>query len=197
MKLLIVLVPMLWASVTCAATLRVVAHPSALALGATVEVEIDVRDVTPAAAPAVGVYDLRLNFDASVLEFASVNWGSGLDVLGLGSLQTVTNSPGMVGLFELSFDTIDDLNSLQPAQFRLATVFLTGTSMGSSPLSLTITSLGDAEGNPLGATIENSAVSVGQVPEPGTFVVSVPLAVAFGFALLRRRRTSSPRKLLG
>ena len=48
---------------------------------------------------------LLVAYDPAILSFVNVNWGSGLDVFGLGSLRTVNASPGLVNLFDLSLDT--------------------------------------------------------------------------------------------
>ena len=64
-------------------------------------------------APSLGTFDLDLSFNNSILSLDSVAFGDQLDILGLGSLQIATPGTGIVNLYELSFDSVDDLNNLQ------------------------------------------------------------------------------------
>jgi len=103
--------------------------------------------------------------------------GDQLDLFGLGSLSITDDStPGLVNVFELSFDLPDDLNNLQADTFTLATLNFTGLAGGTSTLSLTVNSLGDADGNSLTTTLTNDSVQVTApatpVPEPSSILLT-------------------------
>src|SRR5262245_42015934 len=60
---------------------------------------------------AIGAYDFDLTFDPALLAFSNFSVGTGLDVLGLGSISAFDDAtPGRVNVFELSLDTEADLN---------------------------------------------------------------------------------------
>src|SRR5579862_6398887 len=54
---------------------------------------------------ALGTYDLNIAFDPTILNFNNAVFGTGLDVLGLGDIQSITPGVGTVELFELSLDS--------------------------------------------------------------------------------------------
>jgi hypothetical protein len=101
---------------------------------------------------------------------------------------TSASVPGLANVFELSFDSVADLNQLQPGMFSLFTLFFHADALGTSALTLGINALGDANGNALSANLVNGSVDVTQVtpvplPAAGWLLVS-GLAAAAG---LRRR----------
>lgn len=167
-------------------------------VGDAFTVEVEVSDL--GAGAAVGVYDLDVSFDESLVTLNGVVFGAGLDVLGLGSIQFDTPGVGKVNLFELSLDLADDLLALQPDSFVLATMTFTAASGGSGAFGLSVNAIGDASGDPLVASVQEASVSIVQgssVPEPGS-VALVLSAVAIAFLATpgtkrtegRRRRTS-------
>lgn len=142
-------------------------------LGSIFTIDVGVSSLGSAIAPSVGVFDFDLGFDSNRLMFQSASFGSGLDVLGLGSIQSATQHAGSVNLFELSLDSIDDLNSLQPGAFVLAKVTFLAVALGDASLTLTINALGDAAGDSLTVTLGDSAkvTVLGAVPEPATYAL--------------------------
>jgi hypothetical protein len=142
-------------------------------------------------APSMGTFDLNVGFDPNVLKFDAFTFGDPvlgdqLDLFGLGSITSVTPSSGTVNLFELSLDSVSDLNSLQAANFLLGTLTFDTIRTGESPLVLTVNALGDADGNSLSASATNGSVNV--VPEPKTVWL---LMTAFAlYASLTRRRSA-------
>lgn len=159
-----------------AAVLSVLPSSQTVNSGDTLSVDLRMSDLGDGTSPSIGVFDIDLLFDPLLLSFGSATYGTGLDVLGLGSLQIATLGVGSVNLFELSFDTIDDLNTLQPAAFTLATLTFTALADGTSVLTLFVNALGDAEGSSLPATLQNGSVTVGSppptpVPEPESYAL--------------------------
>lgn len=140
-------------------------------LSSTITLDLNISDLGSGSAPSVGVYDLTVTFNPAILSFSSVLWGTGLDVLSLGSLQSLTAGTGTVNVFELSLDLASDLNSLQPDSFRLFTLSFSTLSFGTTSIAIILNSLGDADGANLPVTLTNGFVTVGpesSVPEPGS-----------------------------
>jgi hypothetical protein len=160
---------------TCqAATISVLPASQTVSVGSAAIVDLAASGFTSGTAPSIGTYDVNVGFDPSLLAFVSATFGTGLDVLGLGSIQTVTPGFGTVNLFELSFDTPADLNALQPNTFRLATLVFNAVAPGTSPLMLTANALGDATGAGLPASVSNGSVVIGAptaVPEPAAWLL--------------------------
>lgn len=101
--------------------------------------------------------------------------GDQLDIALLGSFTITTPyAADRVNLFQLSFDTIDDLDNFQPDTFTLATLSFKALMAGNSPFSLTLNSASDASGNELvldtqGGNVE--VVGVAAVPLPSAWLL--------------------------
>jgi hypothetical protein len=147
-------------------------------LGTSFTVAITISGLNDFTAPSLGVFDVDVNFDPSILSFGSVSYGDPilgdqLDLFGLGSLTATTLGTGFVNLFELSLDSIDDLNGSQAGDFTLATLGFDALAVGVSPLRFTVNALGDAEGNTLSADAGTGVANVVQpVPEPALFLLT-------------------------
>jgi hypothetical protein len=166
---------------------------SAITLGVTplsqsassIGVGITISGLGAGEAPSLGSYDLDLNFDDSHLEYVGTRFGDPvlgdeLDVLDFGANVTSVGSSGsgVLNLFELSFDSPEDLNTLQADNFILAVVTFNFLQAGSSPLSLVVNALGDADGNALTASV--SSATVAPVPLPSAFwLMATGLAAVF------------------
>lgn len=145
-------------------------------LGNSIGVILDISGLGDGSAPSLGVFDLNLNFDPAILTFNNVTFGDPvlgdqLDLFGLGSLITFDDTtPGMVNLYELSFDLPSDLDALQIGNFTLASLTFDSLTTGTSSLNMSINSLGDALGDPIVLdTLNNGSVTVtAPVPEPST-----------------------------
>lgn len=157
---------------------------STASIGSAVSIDIKVADL--ASDVSVGVFDIEVVFDPAVLSFSSGILGSQLDLLGLGSVQSITPvGSGRVGVFELSLDSVDDLNSLQLPAFRLVTLTFDAIAAGSSALTLSVNAIGDASGNPIAAEVLGASVLVaGVVPEPSTYAL---MLAGLGFGVAARR----------
>ena len=164
---------------TNAITIDLVANNSAINPGDNVEVQVRISGLNDMSAPALGVYDVDFNYDASLFSVSSINWGDSvkgnqLDLLGFGSAQDISSGFDWLRVFELSFDDVLDLESLQAGEFTLFSVLLNAIAIGSGDFSLATHSLGDAYGNDLVIDhINNTQVSVGSVsvPEPSSILL--------------------------
>lgn len=157
--------------------INVVPALPSIELGSSVSVAVTVSDLGDSIPPSLSTFDIDLNYNEALLSFTGAVFGDPvlgdqLDLFGLGSLTTSTVGLSLVNLFELSYDSIDDLNNFQAGSFTLFTLSFNAIAAGISSLDLTINSLGDATGEPLLAVdINNGALTVkestnGTVAEP-------------------------------
>lgn len=178
-----------------AATISVVPSSQSVPLGHQLTVTLQASGLGGNTAPSLAAYDIDLTFDGTLLAFADVTWGAGLDVLALGSVQVLTLGVDSVNLFELSLDGASDIKTLQPDAFVLATLMFDTLAPGTSPFALSILALADADGATLTAEVAFGSgtvtPAVSTVPEPS----SLMLVVGGGgvLAVVRRRaRAVSP-----
>ncbi len=126
---------------------------------------------------ALGTYDLNVAFDPALLSYSSTSFGSQLDVLGFGDIQSATSGNGTIEVFELSLDAPGDLLALQASSFTLATLNFSAMANGTSPLTVSLNAVGNQSGNSVSATLMNGSVTIGSsspvnpspVPEPSSF----------------------------
>ncbi len=150
-----------------AAIINVAPNVPTIDQGNAVTVDITVSGLGDGTAPSLGVFDLDLFFDNSILGFNSVTFGSQLDLFGFGSLQLDDSSiAGTVNLFELSFDLPGDLDTLQAPDFVLASLVFDTLAAGTTDLLVAVNSLGDSLGDPLSSSINNSSLEVTSVTVP-------------------------------
>lgn len=176
----VLVAPVVFMSVapTSATTINFAPLTQDVNLGTPFTVAITISGLNDFIAPSLGVFDVDVNFDPSILSFGSVSYGDPilgdqLDLSGLGSVTATTLGTGFVNLFELSLDSIGDLNGSQAGDFTLATLSFDTLAVGASPLSFTVKALGDAEGNSLSADAGTGVANVVQpVPEPALFLLT-------------------------
>lgn len=176
------------ATTQAAVTLSFSPSSQVVAVGDIALVDLLITGLGSGEAPSLGGYDLDVGFDPALLAFDHATFGDQLDLLGLGDIRDVTPGVGRVNLFQMSLDSIDDLNTLQADSFVMATMGFTVLGAGLSPLTLIVNpgGLADAFGDPL--DVELVPGSVGMVPEPAN---SVLMALGIGLLALtvaRRRR---------
>lgn len=173
-----------------AASLQMQPSLETIAIGESVGVHITIADMFDLAAPSLGSYDLDVNFDAGVLSYSSITWGTQLDLLGLGSLQAIDTAQaasGLLNLYEVSYDDVADLDSLQLNDFTLFTLTFTAINPGTSALTLNVNDLGDSLGIGIApSSVGGASVTVSEVPLPAT----LPLFAAGLLTLMRRRRSA-------
>ncbi len=161
-----------------AITIDLVPEQQEVDVNSSASVEIKISGLVDGAAPSLGVFDLNIMYDTAMLSFSGlsgVNFGDQLDLSGFGSIQAIDNSsPGLINLYELSFDFLDDLNNLQLPSFTLATLTFDTIAEGISALDVAVNSLGDANGDPLTADtngVEINAIRNTSIPEPATLLL--------------------------
>ncbi len=172
-------------------TISVVPQSPVVSPGSSFTVDVVAQGLTDGTAPSLGAWDLNVSFDAGILSVANVTFGTGLDLAGLGlNFQGFDDStPGLVNAFDVSLDSIGDLNSLQPGAFTLFTVTFNAASSGASILGLSANALSSAEGDALTASsLNGSSVSVAApVPLPAAAWLLIS-GLAWAGAFTRRSR---------
>ena len=162
--------------------------------GQTADVAITISGLGNAATLSLSTFDLDVSFDPSILGFNTVVYGDTvlgdqLDLFGVGfPIIATTPGVGTVNLFELSFNTVAELDGSQAGSFTLATVTFDPLAGGTSPLALTVNALGDAAGGALiVASVAGADVTV--VPEPTSLLLlGSGLAAVPAWRLWTRRR---------
>lgn len=135
---------------------------------------ITVAGLGTAQAPSIGAYDVSVNFDAQHLAWSGTDFGDPvlgdqLDMAGLGLNEKFSSlsAAGELNIFEVSFDSVSDLNDRQPDSFLLAVVNFDFLTNGASRLDMAVNSLADAEGLELLASSSTMAVSNVPLPAAG------------------------------
>ncbi|MFK8015899.1 MAG: cohesin domain-containing protein [Gammaproteobacteria bacterium] len=158
--------------------------------GDIVSLDLIVGDLSDGGAPSIGAFDIDIGFDDSALDFAGVTYGSMLGDMLTESITDTASSNGLVGLLEVSFLSIADLDALQGESFVLATLdfLVEDLAVGASTLvSFGDTLLADAFGLALGVDMMMNAVI--QNPNPQTVPEPPVLALcAMGVVLMRLAR---------
>jgi hypothetical protein len=162
-------------------------------VGNTADVDLVISGLGSGTAPSLGVFDLDISYDPTILAFDSVTFGDPilgdqLDIwlLGGNPMGASVPSPGFLNIFEVSLDFPWDLDDWQAEDFTLATLTFDTLSLGTSPLNISIDTLGDAWGDPLAADVQNGSIS--PVPEPATLLLFGSGLAGLGF--LRKKKTS-------
>lgn len=177
-----------------AAQLSVAPGSQDILIGSSVDAQLVISDFRAGGAPALGAFDIDFAFDPFVLSFTGFTFGDSLlgnqlDLFGLGSITSTTPGTASVNLFQLSLDSIGDLDSLQASSFALGTIRFNTVGIGSSSLTINPISLSDSAGTSLTATTLSGTVSVHAVPEPDSAALLIA-GIAVMAAITKRRRPS-------
>lgn len=155
--------------------------------GNNVNVQIGVSGLGGNLAPSLGAYDLDLSFDPSHLAFTGAVFGDALlgnqlDLFNFGGNLSGADltDPGTLNFYEVSFDSVTDLNDLQAESFTLATLSFDVLDFGTSDLTLSVNAFGDAEGNDLPVTTLSTSVTT--VPLPSAIFLMASGLMGLGFA---------------
>lgn len=160
--------------------------------GSSTKVALTIAGLGSGTSPSLSTYDLNIAYDPSVITLTGVTFGDPvlsdqLDLFSLGSITSSSDSPpGTLNVFELSLDSPSGIDARQANAFTLATLSFNALAGGTSPLTLTINALGDANGDPLVTDIASGSITVNAVPLPpalGLFVLG--LAGLLGRAVVR------------
>jgi hypothetical protein len=89
---------------------------------------------------------------------------SRLNLEGFGTISSTTPGTGTTELFELSLDSASALTSSQASSFTLATLMFNAVATGTSALTLSVNALGDQNGNPISASLQNGSVTISSAP---------------------------------
>lgn len=141
----------------------------------------------------VGAYDITVGYDATLLDLAGVDFGTGLGGL-LDSFQDSISSAASVAVAETSF--LFDLSGAQSGidDFVLFTLVFDTLSLGTSALTLSNVIVGDNFGAALSFQTNNGALTVLEpvVPTPVPAPDMLFLLLAGCAALLRTRPKNLP-----
>ena len=193
---LILLFCALHASVASAVLVEVNADTATMDVGEIVTLDVSISDLGTGVAPSLAVFDIELMFDSSLFSVASpVTYGDQLSLLGFPSFQDDFVFANDVSVFELSFNSEDELNFFQADSFLLFSVQFEATNAGVGVFDLAINDLGDAGG--IGFPADQGSPATVSVRSPNPNVVPLPAAVwLFATALAsligfgRRRKTA-------
>lgn len=165
---------------------------------ATLFVDINISGLQSGGLDSLGAFDLNVNFDSSIFEYKSVQWGSGLGDVALGdaiTFDTVTpvlNPIWAVNLTEVSFLPITLLQPLQSGYFTLATLEFYAPNAAVYPYQTFFSApanqiiLADANGDQIAypGFTQFTTILLRDVPEPACvylFVIGL-----LGFVIFRR-----------
>lgn len=116
-------------------------------IGDIVEVDLYIYGLGHQEAPSIGAFSLDILWDPRKLRLSSVILGDQLDLLGTGSWTSIIpKGLGSVGIYEVSFGSIDCINANQLDEFSLATLTFDAILIGSSLLGTTSEVFGLADG---------------------------------------------------
>ena len=100
---------------------------------------------------------------------------------------------GTVNIFELSLDSASNLLKLQPTAFTLATLTFHTIGIGTSPVTISVHTIGDQNGSSLPVSLQNGSINVtsntAPTPEPGMLgIMAFCITALVGFNRKQFRR---------
>ncbi|MGA3008171.1 MAG: cohesin domain-containing protein [Opitutaceae bacterium] len=139
--------------------------------------------------PALGGFDVQLDYNSAIASAQSVTFGSMLNLSQDDMQISDLSAPGVIYLSETSFDSPAALESAQTSSFTLATITLEGLTPGTTLLSFDSTyapSLTNEDGFTLDLAGGAVGSSLAVIPEPSC-TAGLTAALALGFCALRRK----------
>lgn len=147
--------------------------------GSSINVAVMISGLGEEVAPSLSTYDLDIHFDDNHLAYTGIVFGDSilgnqLDLFGYGDNETSVDlsSSGVLNIFELSSDSLEDLNALQADSFTLATITFDILQNASSEMSISINGLGDGEGDALTAQLQSSSITSVPLPSAAWLMLS-------------------------
>lgn len=140
----------------------------------------------------IGDWDVDLAYDDTIVSYSGSTFYFGVDSLGC-LVCGDASVPGIIDLFEVSFDSVIDLQNNQDSlgnAFKLATLDFVGLADGISLLTFGASTFGDENGLGFTPDLQNGKICIGDadctvsVPEPST--LSMLLLGLAGFGIRRK-----------
>jgi hypothetical protein len=140
----------------------------------------------------VGDFDLNISWDPSIVSLFDIDYGTQLGGPADSLQNPFTSGVGTVNGSEISLLTPADLMALQPGQTAtLLTLVFDTLALGTSPVNIGVTAIGDELGLPHGlVTTTPGSITVvqvnGVIPEPSSMLL---LGTVGGLVLWRLRKS--------
>lgn len=185
-----------------AATISLIPSSNNLILGEAFFVDVKISET--AVNTAIGNYDLDVNFNPLVLSTNgnNVTLGNQLQQSGIASLQNIRLEGGKLNISEISLNDAKVLKSLQDSEFTAAILNFTATAAGTSPLTVSVNSLGNQDGKKINGLTSRSKVirvhDLSVLPKPQIEIWKVLNRICEGSAVSSqdRRLSSGQRELM-
>lgn len=166
-------------------------------IGDSISLDLVIGELGDTGPLSLGGFDLGIGYNASILTFDSVSYGSLLGDIDPLAFETdiFTDSSvlGTLNLSEISFLSSLELDTLQSASFTLATLEFSGLAAGTGSIMTGSGDLTDADGNSLvGFSTFPANITVNSpstVDEPSAFFLM--LASFLGLSRMRKSKTAS------
>jgi hypothetical protein len=159
------------ASTASATTIGLTPTSQTVSAGSPVTVDLNISGLGNGT--ALGAFDISVNFDSADLSFQSATFGDPVlgDQLDLGRLglngPTATPGTGTVDLIETDiFDSPATLIGTQAHSFTLAVLTFDAMQGGTTPLTETINSLSDQNGDAFAGLLQGANVTIEPSPVP-------------------------------
>ena len=142
---------LLGAQAQAVATLQIDPIVTSGASGTTAVVKLR-YDRGAATAPALGAFDVTINYDPESAQVVNTAWGDpttqdSLETLGTGSLSGIgTTLPGVIALYKVALAPVAELNGSQPQSLVLATITFKLTTAATNILTISVRALADSAG---------------------------------------------------
>jgi hypothetical protein len=161
------------------ATISALTPAQPIGVGDQTQVNLRISGLGEFTAPSLGGFDLSVSYDDSVVSLTDVSFSTWLGT----SFQNEIPAADSVDLFELSLESPEFLESLQPDAFLLATLLFDGVAQGTSdigisnPLGLEY-ALTDAVGQALAVDTVDGSITVVPLPAAAWLFGSAVIGMA-------------------